>query len=239
MAMTTCKECKAQISTTAEACPQCGAKPKKTSGCAIIVALFLGLVLLSAISRGCSGSSSTSTSESNTPINAAQPAPAEPVKVDPAAVLSESKKTVNEIEARLKDNTERLKKFYGTTDQVKESTGDLIKLAVVKGLYAESSIKEEKNLSSHADLLIAKVSQQQRALYASTAEEIFVKNGMDIRVSASGTKKDQLRLKYVLMSKPLVYKFQNEMKFNEQARVFGFKKIIYSDGYDETWTVDL
>ena len=40
-------------------------------------------------------------------------------------------------------------------------------------------------------------------------------------------------------SYPLVYKFQNEMKINDQARVFGFKKIIYTDGYDETWTVDL
>ncbi|APP86436.1 hypothetical protein BI317_22170 [Xanthomonas hortorum pv. gardneri] len=62
---------------------------------------------------------------------------------------------------------------------------------------------------------------------------------MDVKVTASGAKKDQLRLRYVLMSQPLVYKFQNEMKINDQARVFGFKKIIYSDGYDETWTVDL
>mgnify|MGYP006890186188 CR=1 FL=1 len=239
MAMTTCKECKAQISTTAEACPQCGAKPKKTSGCAIIVAAFFGLILLSAIVRGCSDSPTTSTSAPAASTNTAQPAPASPAKADPAAVLAESKKTVDEIEARLKDNAERLKKYYGTADQVKEATGDLIKLAVVKGLYEKSSIKEEKSLSGRADSLIAKVSQQQRVLYASTAEEIFVKNGMDVRVSASGAKKDQLRLKYVLMSQPLVYKFQNEMKINEQARVFGFKKIIYTDGYDETWTVDL
>ncbi len=62
---------------------------------------------------------------------------------------------------------------------------------------------------------------------------------MDVKVSASGLKKDQLRLKYVLMSQPLVYKFQNEMKISDQAAVFGFKKVIYTDGYDETWTVDL
>ena len=62
---------------------------------------------------------------------------------------------------------------------------------------------------------------------------------MDVKVSAAGTKKDQLRLKYVLMSQPLVYKFQNEVKLPEQARVLGFKKIVYSDGYNETWNVDL
>ena len=239
MAMTTCRECKAQISTTAAACPQCGAKPKKTSGCAIIVAAFFGLILLSAIMRGCSGGSPTSTSATNPSSNAAPPAPVAPAKPDPAALLSQAKTTVDEIESRLKENAERLKKYYGTADQVKEATADLIKLAVVKGLYGESQVKEEKILSSRADSLITKVSQHQRALYASTAEEIFVKNGMDVKVTASGAKKDQLRLKYVLMSQPLVYKFQNEMKINDQARVFGFKKIIYSDGYDETWTVDL
>lgn len=236
MAMTTCKECKAQISTTAEACPQCGAKPKKTSGCAIIVAAFFGIVFLSVITRGCSESSSTSTSAPSAPT---RPAPAAPVKADPATVLVESKKTVEKIESRLKENAERLKKYYGTTDQIKAATADLIKLAVVKGLYEKSSVKEERSLSGRADSLIARVSQQQRTLYASTVEEIFVKNGMDVRVSASGAKKDQLRLKYVLMSQPLVYKFQNEMKISEQAKIFGFKKIIYTDGYDETWIVDL
>ena len=239
MAMTTCRECKAQISTTAEACPQCGAKPKKTSGCAMIVAAFFGLLFLSAIIRGCSDDSSTTTAVTTPSSNAVQPAPVVPAKPDPAALLAQSKTTVDEIESRLKENAEKLKKYYGTADQVKEATTDLIKLAVVKGLYEDSKAKEEKSLSGRADSLIAKVSQQQRALYASTAEEIFVKNGMDVKVTASGAKKDQLRLKYVLMSQPLVYKFQNEMKINDQARVFGFKKIIYTDGYDETWTVDL
>ena len=239
MAMTTCKECKAQISTTAGACPQCGAKPKKTSGCTIILAIFFGFVLLSAITRGCSSNSSNSNSPSNSSSNSTQSNPAAPVKADPAAVLTESKKTVDEIESRLKINAEKLKKYYGTADQIKEATADLIKLAVVKGMYEESKVKEEKNLSARADSMITKVSQQQRVLYASTAEEIFVRSGMDVKVSASGSKKDQLRLKYVLMSQPLVYKFQNEMKISDQAAVFGFKKVIYTDGYDETWTVDL
>jgi len=205
----------------------------------MIVAALFGLVLLSAITRGCSDNSSTSTPPPTNSNSATQPAPATPVKADPAALLAESKKAVDDVESRLKKNAERLKEYYGTADQIKEATADLIQLAVVKGLYKESNVKEEKSLSSRADLLIAKVSQQQRALYASAAEEIFVKNGMDVKVSASGAKKDQLRLKYVLMSQPLVYKFQNEMKINHRARLFGFKKIIYTDGYDETWTVDL
>src|SRR5690606_3563762 len=112
MALTTCRECKAQISTTAESCPQCGAKPKKTSGCAIILVAFLGLVLFSILVRGCSGSG-TATSTAAAPASQ-KSAPAVPEKADPAAVLAESGKTVDEIEARLRDNAERLKKYYGT-----------------------------------------------------------------------------------------------------------------------------
>ncbi|NYI20184.1 hypothetical protein FHR53_003352 [Xanthomonas arboricola] len=238
MSMRTCKECEAKISTTAVACPKCGAKPKKTSGCAIVIAAFIGLMFFSAILRGCSDSPSTPLT--TTPIsNAAQSASPTPAKADPAALLDQSRTTVDSIESRLKENADRLKKYYGTMDQVKQATADLIELAAVKELYKHSRIKEEKSLVSRADSLTAKVSQQRRSLYASTAEEIFVKNGMDVKITASGAKKDQLRLRYVLMSQPLVYKFQNEMEMDDQARAFGFKKIIYTDGYDETWTVDL
>lgn len=249
MAMTTCKECKAQISTTAEACPQCGAKPTKTSGCAMIVAAFFGLFVLSAIVRGCSGDTSPTTSATQAPASSspssdsATTPPTSTTKTDPAIVLAESKKTVDEIESRLKENAESLKKYYGTPEKIKQATADLIRLAVVKGLYEESKDKDEKSLSNKANSLIPKVSQQQRMIYASTAEEIFVKNGMNIKVSATGANKDQLRLKYALMSQPLVYKFQNEIKINDQASNLGFKKIIYTNGFDsslgETWTVDL
>lgn len=239
MAMTVCKECKAQISTTAEACPQCGAKPKKTSGCALIVAAFLGLFVLSAMMRGCSGD----TSPPVTPLSNSAPvaiAPAEPPPPpDPVAELTESKATLDDVENRLKATTERLKKYYGTADQIQEATADMLKLAIVKAKYEESKVKEEMALRNRADTLISKVAMLQRVIYASASEEIFVSNGMDVDVAASGAKNEQLRIKYVLMSEPLVYKFQNEMKIQDQARVFGFKKIMYTDGYDENWTVDL
>jgi hypothetical protein len=51
MAMTTCRECGHQISTTAASCPSCGAMPKTTSskartGLAVFAALGFGLVAL-------------------------------------------------------------------------------------------------------------------------------------------------------------------------------------------------
>ncbi len=177
-----------------------------------------------------------STTASSAPTESEAPAAA---KADPAALLAESKQTVEEVGRRIKQNDTHLKHYYATTDQVKEATGDLIKLAVVKGMYEDSKAKDERVLSARADTLIKSVSQQQRALYASSLEQVFVKSGLDVDVSVSGKSKDQLRLKYVLMSKPLVYKFQNEMELQQQARLFGFKRIVYSDGYDESWTVDL
>lgn len=242
MAMTKCKECKAAISTKAEACPQCGAKrPKPTSGCAMIMAIAIGLVFVVMLFRGCSDDSSPST-PAITSSGAASRAPAAPVKApppDPVAVLAESKATLNDIQSRLKENDKSLKRYYGTTDQVKEATNDLVKLALIQVLYGKPTDNEQKAILSQANALAKAVSQQQRVLYASSAEQIFVKNGMDVKVSALGANKARLQLKYVLMSKPLVYKFQNEMKLDEQARFFSFKKIIYTDGYDSTWTVDL
>ena len=170
-------------------------------------------------------------------------APPESSRKDPVAEAAESKKALDQIETRFKENAARLKKYYATADQLRQGTDDLIHLAVVEGYYANSKSKDEKALSQRSSRLTARVSQQQRELYASTVEEVLVKNGMDARVSATGSDKTQLRLKYALMSQPLVYKFQNEIGIDEQARFFGFKKIIYTNGFDsslgETWTVAL
>ncbi len=156
-----------------------------------------------------------------------------------AAAFAGAKQNIGEIEARLNANAEKLKKYYATTDDVNQATADLLKLAAAKGLYSDSANPEEKSLGIKAGALIPRVSQQQRVLYASATEETFMKTGMGINVSAAGAQKDQLRLKYALMSQPLVYKFQNEAKLAESARVFGFKKIVYTDGYNSTWNVDL
>jgi hypothetical protein len=64
-----------------------------------------------------------------------------------------------------------------------------------------------------------------------------------IRVKAIGGGNKTLRLTYALMSKPLVYKFQNEIKLDEQARDAGFSKLVFTKGFDsslgQTWTINL
>lgn len=209
---------------------------------------FFGMLIVAGIAvvlggRACSSSSppsaaqaqSTQTAETS-PEPAALSASTEP---DPAVVFANSSRTVELAEYDLKNDVERLKKYYATREQVQSVTEVLVNLSLVKARYEDSRKPEEKALSSRADSLIPKVTQYQRMAYASSTEQIFLQNGMDVKVRANGTNKDQLQLKYVLMTQPLVYKFQNDVHLDQQAKVLGFKKIIYSDGYTQTWTVNL
>jgi hypothetical protein len=41
------------------------------------------------------------------------------------------------------------------------------------------------------------------------------------------------------MSRPLVYKMANETDFLESLEKIGFKKVIFSDGYNYSWTYNL
>lgn len=58
-------------------------------------------------------------------------------------------------------------------------------------------------------------------------------------VKVKGKNSDILEIKYVLMSRPLVYKLANDGKVYQTAKEWGFKKIVFSDGYDSSWTYDL
>ncbi len=77
MALTKCKECGKQISTTAKTCPNCGAKNKKGMGCLTaiaIVALFfvaIGVVVGISGSGGDSGSISSPSRASTSSLSRA------------------------------------------------------------------------------------------------------------------------------------------------------------------------
>jgi hypothetical protein len=163
---------------------------------------------------------------------------------DPLKRLAEDKKTVDEIEQRLHDNRESLKKYYATKDKIKQAQDDLIQLAAFAAIYSsERAPKEGKGLGQRAKSLGVQVELQGRELYASTMEQIFIKQGMDARVTARGKEKEQLHISYALMSRPLIYQLRNEASLETGARSFGFKKIIFTNGFDSsigsTWTVDL
>ncbi len=68
MATRKCKDCGNQVSTHAKQCPHCGAPVKRNSGCGFIVALVLGIIIVSSIM-----SDKTSPSSTPSPTTLAQP----------------------------------------------------------------------------------------------------------------------------------------------------------------------
>src|SRR5690348_6510576 len=102
MAMTKCKECGAQISTKAEACPQCGAKHKKSSGCALVVLIVLVVFVITIVavnggSNNTGGHNVVASSTGSSGSTATAKAP------DPAAEFAKQQDGVAQIEQRLKD----------------------------------------------------------------------------------------------------------------------------------------
>lgn len=77
MAITKCKECGGEVSTKADACPKCGAKmPARTSGCAWIVAIFIGVpVILYSVTSAMRGNDQPAQVASNGPTAAVKSTP--------------------------------------------------------------------------------------------------------------------------------------------------------------------
>jgi hypothetical protein len=86
MAMTKCTECGNEISTKADACPKCGAKQVRTSGCARIVLILFGLFVLLLIIGQCSPATTDGTSSSSAhPTTAVSIAAEDDVESKPAS----------------------------------------------------------------------------------------------------------------------------------------------------------
>jgi hypothetical protein len=157
--------------------------------------------------------------------------------------LTSDGRALKEMDNKLNDLRAKLNKYYATTDDVKGLMQDVTLLTIAKAAYETGKSDTEKRLHSKAAALLPKAQQTLREAYASSVEEIFIKTGMDAQVRAVGDGKKTLRITYALMSQPLIYKFQNEIKIDEQAKNVGFSKLVYTNGFEsslgKTWTVSL
>jgi hypothetical protein len=154
---------------------------------------------------------------------------------------ADDRAAIAEIEGRFDRNKSNLAQGnYPPISAVKTGVNDLLKLSAVAVRSNLTGEKDDAKTVEAANALTGRLSVQLREMYALTMQEAFMKDGMDVHVKATGKAKDQLSLTYVLMSQPLVYKFQNEMHVNEAAKNFGFKKITFTNGFEgemgSTWT---
>ena len=197
-----------------------------------------------------SASSTGSPKETTAPLTGLQPAPstalaasAAPEKKAELPVKDDLTRIAN-IEASVREVEQSLTKYYGTKKQLAELFQLGVTAAIIQASYQQDGkTQEHKNLSNKAAALGARIENVSRKVFASTLEEEFIKRGMNINVSATGADQKILRIKYALMSQPLVYKFQNELNLPTIARDRQFQKLIYTNGFDgslgQTWTVDL
>jgi hypothetical protein len=74
-----------------------------------------------------------------------------------------------------------------------------------------------------------------RKAYANDAERRMLDVGRDFYFSVEGKDSSILRIRYVLMSRPLVHQMVNNSKIMDQWRDLGFNEVIFTDGYNNTW----
>ncbi len=152
-------------------------------------------------------------------------------------------RTLKEMDEKLNSLRAKFNKYYATADDVNGLMQDVTLLTVAKAAYKTGKSDTEKRLHAKSAALLPRAQLTLREAYASSIEEIFIKTGMDAQVKAVGDGKKTLRIKYALMSQPLIYKFQNEIKIDEQAKNVGFSKLVYTNGFEsslgKSWIVNL
>jgi hypothetical protein len=78
-----------------------------------------------------------------------------------------------------------------------------------------------------------------RKEFARKMESNFLKNGMDVTLTTTGAKSTILNFRYVLVSRPFLFKLANETEFLKNCKRVGFTKVNFSDGYDASASYDL
>ncbi len=109
MAIVKCKECGGELSTNADACPKCGAKQKRPSGCLkIVLFLLIAFIGLAIIAPFVNDKNTSAPSSATTPA-AAPAATADPkTKVSPYVFDADDKKDFPKLAKKLGASWSRL-----------------------------------------------------------------------------------------------------------------------------------
>jgi hypothetical protein len=78
-----------------------------------------------------------------------------------------------------------------------------------------------------------------RRRYVAETEDEFLMDGQDVYLSLDGKNQDELRINYILMSRPKVHQLSRNADFIQTLRKIGFVKVHFTDGFDDNWTLNL
>ena len=205
----------------------------KPMGCLTVIAvgfaIIMGIAVISSVMEG-SGSGSGSASAGK---SAAQ------IEAERRAALTDAQ-MLDEIEARMKSQREKLKRFYATASDLSEIEADALTVVVIRAKgAAEGADAATKADASRAGKLARPLVELQREIFASVTENAFMKDGLDMDVDAVNREKKTLRVRYVLMSRALSYQLHNQGRLGELAAGQGFSRVVYADTSGSTWTYAL
>lgn len=100
--------------------------------------------------------------------------------------------------------------------------------------YAEAQ-KLYKEIERREAIIDQLAKQTARIVTAKQMENKMLSQGFDMTFKVSGKGNTILTIEYILMTRPVVYKIENETDLLETLRQAGFKKVVLTDGYDKRW----
>lgn len=231
MAEKKCRHCAMIIPKEANVCPFCRKKIGLSVATKILLTLllsFIGLILAIGLFSTPQKSLSTYTPKEDQ-FN----------QMSPREHLSEAKKALDEW----KPQKDPMRTQWGRVSDAEKHLAAIPKTSPEWTGEGQKLWKEVerrgKEIQKIASLTTKKLMIQQRKEFAKQYELSLLDQGMDTRISTLGKDHSTLKIEWVLMSRPLVYKMINDSSVMSNLKKLGFKKIVFSDGYNHTWTSEM
>lgn len=79
----------------------------------------------------------------------------------------------------------------------------------------------------------------QRTEWAERYETQLLDSGLDVRVTLHGKYKDNVKIRWVLLTRATVHQITKDGEMLGELQRIGFKRVTYSDGYFESWYFEL
>ncbi len=116
----------------------------------------------------------------------------------------------------------------------------LRKEIIVKQKQQEEILKQEQAAAEKKqEIENALFWIQERQTFAKTYEKELLQEGMDAYVITQEQDQSVLYVRYILMDKRFVNTLSHNTEFVDTLRRMGFKKLKLTNGYDESWAVNL
>lgn len=264
MALSTCRDCKRDVSTSAPSCPHCGcpnpaARPsapavspsssRVNAGCLITVGVLIVLGIVVAQVEEYQEKRAASAKRSADSLAAAfwtagNAATISPSELDArihrqGMIVAHEPLHLTVASARL-DSAERLINARGSLPVIRTllapPAGGLPAPLQRRRAQLERSVAPRiAEADRRAAASLRAARVTLRREFAKQYESRLLDQGIDATVTTPGREATTLRLRWILVSRVLAHQMGKDPELFASLRRLGFKRLEISDGYDEEW----